>query len=547
MHLRRKSVSVTVPPSLTDAWKERLNILVKEVLPQVRSEGNLLLPVSYQEEQGVFHVNTMAFPEHTVDLKTLSDEDRLIVLRSVCTLLSRLHAAGYMLGKDLRDAVVCYPRKERVSAALCLLPPPKAGRDARLLGFCTQEKDAALKPSPEDTPEAVRRKKPGIYGTASAPEGREDVFSVALMFAEAYTGKTLKDQAAQDPCDLVPQAMLPVYGPLDTFLRMGLVGQTALRPTMQDWMDMLSMLRAEDVGRFSPSGKLPEDPLRIQGPLSKDHAFHQRFAVDRQGKPYALVFLDNLHLGPRDSGQNPAWREAMEQRIRTTERTLRCAAGWSKRCRAFLAYDRLSLCHTDAVTAELPVGPLVALSKIRKLQRSLFLLDMRMVDLLLAVQVVHDDGAVFGAMGEHLFAYRPSDTEMPLQVLDISPVFFLDDPPDWPYLRITEQALKALSPEMHLAGCGHPVPDGVGTASDIFSLGVLYHVLLTGKYPVPQKGTTAGHAVSFSMKTDAAVALSRGLDSQHRDLILRMLSFLPSDRPDSCREIAEEILSFYTG
>ena len=534
-------------PQQAVLWPTRLDILVDQILPGVRSEGNLLLPVSYRDGKGALTVHTMRYPKEQVDLEACSVDELLMILRSVCAQMARLHEADYLLGADLKDAVLCYLRKGVTTSALCLISVPKGGKQARLLGFSCKEPDTAAMPLPQDTPEAVRRASPDIFGNPGAPDPKEDVYTLSLLFAELLSGEKLGAEAAVDRCGLVPQPMLPLYGPLDVMMRMGLAGRPDLRPDMQEMLALLSMIRTEDVKCFTPSGRIPGTRLKDSALLSEKHAFYQRFALDETGGAYAAAFLGTLHPDSTIPALCSGWVDQAEKSIRSFQRVLACARGWSAKNPAFLEYEMQTACHTDVMTAHLRQGPLVTLSRVRLLQRSIFLLDMRMVDLLEAVQCVHDDGAIFGAMHEYLFAYHPSSADAPIQVLDLSTVFFLDDPPAWPMLRISKPAMACLSPEMHLAGCGLPVPGGLTRQSDMFPLGILYHVLLTGKEPVLLDNVTPGRAVSFSKKTEQVVQLDPGLDRQHQELILRMMSFLPSDRPESCRDVAEEILAFYTG
>ena len=541
IHLKKQTFTIKVSSAQEDLLVGRLDLLVHQILPEVRSDGNLLLPVSYHHGQGEITVNTMAYPADRPDGRYLDADELLTALRSACALLSRLHDKQYMLGRDLQSAILFCRRKETVTAALCLVAPPDAGKQARVLGFSVTEKDEKAMPRSMDTPEGFRREYAMLFGKAAPTDPREDVYALSLLFANLMTGDAAGSPAVRH-CLVIPQPMLPLYGPLDVMLRTGMSARTSQRPGSRELLEGLSMMHAGDVRGFSGlSGNGKNDRL------SSAHAFHQRFAVDTQGRPCAVIFLETLHSDTPLSGKKSAWMEAMEQRVRTTKRVLACAQQWAGKNRAFLKAEMQTFFHADTLTVPLTGGPLVMLSRVREVQKSTFLLDMRMVDLLYAVQCVHDAGAVFGAMPESLFAVDPSDTECPVRVLDLSTVFFTDDPPAWQHLRIAPDALETLSPEMHLAGCGIPAPGGVTAASDIFALGILYHRLLTGKTPDPGSRVTVGHAVSHAKETADAVQLHPGLDRQHQALIVQMLSFLPSDRPRSCIDIAGEIMAFYTG
>ena len=134
-HLHKQSFTLKVTPQQEALWASRLNVLVNQILPGVRSEGNLLLPVSYQADKGDLSVHTMRYPKEQVDLDASSADELLMILRSVCAQIVRLHEADYLLGADLKDAILCYLRKGMTTSALCLISVPEGGKPARLLGF----------------------------------------------------------------------------------------------------------------------------------------------------------------------------------------------------------------------------------------------------------------------------------------------------------------------------------------------------------------------------------------------------------------------------
>ena len=88
-----------------------------------------------------------------------------------------------------------------------------------------------------------------------------------------------------------------------------------------------------------------------------------------------------------------------------------------------------------------------------------------------------------------------------------------------------------------LGRAGSPLARAIDRRHDIFALGLLLHLLLTGK--LPNGGDPAWKAVARG--GDRALALSGELGSDDRALITWMLRRNPADRPTSCGQILERL------
>ena len=82
IHLKKQTFTIKVSSAQEDLLAGRLDLLVHQILPEVRSDGNLLLPVSYHHGQGEITVNTMAYPADRPDGRYLDADELLTALRS---------------------------------------------------------------------------------------------------------------------------------------------------------------------------------------------------------------------------------------------------------------------------------------------------------------------------------------------------------------------------------------------------------------------------------------------------------------------------------
>ena len=95
----------------------------------------------------------------------------------------------------------------------------------------------------------------------------------------------------------------------------------------------------------------------------------------------------------------------------------------------------------------------------------------------------------------------------------------------------------------------------LGPASDVFALGMLYHLILTGKYPKVDTSTlfdenrpygTYSNALCHASWPEETIVLDPSLDRKHSSLIRRMIAVNPLERISECDQIANLIMGFYT-
>ena len=119
------------------------------------------------------------------------------------------------------------------------------------------------------------------------------------------------------------------------------------------------------------------------------------------------------------------------------------------------------------------------------------------------------------------------------------------------------ETIEYLSPELAQYIVASPENDSdemmdlqerIGPASDIFALGLIYHLILTGRLPGlrnPQH-RSCGNAVCYEESPADALTLDESIDKKHAGLICQMLRMNPLERPMRCDEIIRRILDFYT-
>ena len=125
---------------------------------------------------------------------------------------------------------------------------------------------------------------------------------------------------------------------------------------------------------------------------------------------------------------------------------------------------------------------------------------------------------------------------------------------DFGLARLQQQAIRETTSSLLLGSPSYMSPeqaeghlDEVGPRSDIFSLGAVLYELLTGVAPFEAESYPG---VLQRLRDDLPVSISKQRPDVHRDLetiCLKCLEKLPSDRFESCDELASELTRYVTG
>ena len=130
-----------------------------------------------------------------------------------------------------------------------------------------------------------------------------------------------------------------------------------------------------------------------------------------------------------------------------------------------------------------------------------------------------------------------SDDEPRAALSDFSSCIPLDLPADnWrAFLHMPEYA----APEIRTQNMNGALSK-LQLSADVFSLGLLYHIYLTGRIPQFSRTVTCGEE-DMIPAGDAKLSRTRKLDQTHRKLIYQMLEIDPAKRIDSAALVARKI------
>lgn len=125
------------------------------------------------------------------------------------------------------------------------------------------------------------------------------------------------------------------------------------------------------------------------------------------------------------------------------------------------------------------------------------------------------------------FIIKQKDDHFVVKMVDLESSFLVDNPPEGDYLVGTE---PYYSPElMDYSLNGIPETKGaLSTKSDIFSLGIVFYEIITGKYPAEGTGKYTFEVVN----SGGSIPLPASCPEKLVSLIMSMLDVNPSRRPD---------------
>ncbi len=219
-----------------------------------------------------------------------------------------------------------------------------------------------------------------------------------------------------------------------------------------------------------------------------------------------------------------------------------------ERAALFSVWTR-ALGHRFFVEQELPLGDCMKLSDM-KLPLSTEDADRFMITVLKGVGRLHEHGMlcclldvddIWAAVRENgsiqpiiggLHWVLKKDEMMDRERMDVYPR--IASPEVCLYLGQNDAEMRAQIAQM------------IGPWSDLFNLGAVYHMLLTGMLPymTGEGERFLGEAVCMADGEIPPLLLGSSLDARRRKLIAQMLSYEPEDRPESCADVIAQIEAF---
>ncbi len=478
-----------------------------------------------------------------------------MLLRAVLAQLAQLEKLGYVHGAIRPDSLTIHKDRVLWSASVGHF------HSGRFTDEPVEKENLAE--SPWMSPEQWRR----IHYPFSAPPADDsDIFSVGCLYYTLLTG----EEPSAFPDGGTPAAaisrLLPVLpgrlqGFRASFMLWLLSPVPGDRPSAADALDAFSNACEAGLTTLPPFRLLNRSILRTAGlsilraSVSPVHLANHYLADSGDEQPL-LLREHHLLWDPR-SLPGPLFNLQRERRTRAVDRLTalcRLSADWHA-ANPLICVNSLFITPQALLTTSPLTGKeTLVLSQLRELNDSVFLLDARMTEILAEVQVLHDAGYFLGCFSEASFYAEIRQHGAVVHLADLSSAAPVNDlPPPCHYVPEPEE-LRLLSPEMtRYISSGARVSHfdaqlWVSTASDIFTLGLLYHLILSGEYPQladPSWATFSG-ALCHDGQPASAFRLSPKIDRQHTRLILRMLALDPIHRPARCADVLKSILDFYT-
>ena len=165
-------------------------------------------------------------------------------------------------------------------------------------------------------------------------------------------------------------------------------------------------------------------------------------------------------------------------------------------------------------------------------------IDTLMLRLSNALQTLHSAGVLHCDLKpENIFIVKDRDGFYVGMLSDFDDSFLMTDVPHSNDIFCTPEYM---SPELgfyKLQETDTPMLP-LGAASDVFSLGLIYHEYLTGEFP---EFSDEYKQLYAALLDGEPVRLSKKLDPAHRLLLYRMMITLPYDRLQSCADVSREI------
>ena len=559
--------SEACPPMLshveqrTQAFYDRLQHQAQYVRKRVREDGLLNVPLEVFRQGKMIYKVTRQIDDCGIGTSELHEKltprQMAVLLRSILLQLQSLERIGFIHGdmKPENVVVTCFG-KTYVGSVIdfdtgyiavegpgeCVeFTPEYASPEMHLM-----ESLIAL---PEDDDNRI--------AAVGRVTGASDVYAAGCVFAHMLTGSAwmVPDKGA----GMVPpgQQMLSGYAvqlpPLHPVWRTLLRGMTAADPIKRlspmDAADCLSACMAGSTYR-----KLA-DPFawtRPHRPARKNASGTERLRMMRDAKKGCRVlaaFQEDCWQLPGPMLLKPRAARNLQRRHKENLAALRSLAqrlgkldGLTGAVSPFRVVKKG--CSVFAMT-DLPKGERLGLKGLYASAKPEEIDDV-MIGLLRDIDRCHRDGMVHGTIApDSVDVIDDSDALRPV----LTDAWRLKLLRELPHGALIDADPELLAPEMHKYmtaaddEASEALREMIGSHTDVFSLGLVYHMMLTGEKP---QCTDPGCTCCGMAAELGALRLSGKLDKARAAVIGRMIAYEPGERPATCADAADMIAAIRT-
>lgn len=194
-----------------------------------------------------------------------------------------------------------------------------------------------------------------------------------------------------------------------------------------------------------------------------------------------------------------------------------------------------------------PKGKLLSLDKLHTLATPEEI-DRMMIALLGDLQRCHDAGLMHGCLDrDSLWIADGGKGQLHLFLAGSHRLYEIEQ---LPHGSRIDASPELLAPEMakYMTASSeeirNDVKDMISGRADVFSLGLIYHLMLTGKLPAISDEACTCYAMAAE---ENAIRLKAKIGPERAKIIRRMISYEPEDRLQSCAEAAQLIDRAYSG
>ena len=542
---------------------QRLQRFSALYLQRYREGGLLSLPLRYTVENGTqICVEERALPGAPLpaqQVHTLEKREIDLLFKTLLMQLRQLESLQFVHGAISPDTVRIHKKGSHYVALVTDISA------ARFRDEPAGQENIAL--SAYMTPEANRMQR---YPSSAPIPPETDIYSAGCLYYQYLTGRELSVgesplTPSEAACAILPVALEGLCdGFRSSLIRWMLMPYQGDRPKAADVLSGMAEAEEKGLAAERSPGEFSLGPIQVcSGPISPHAPPNHHLAYDAEGKTYLARILHDL-WPCGDAPRSGLFLRQQGHLARTAARMTEAAQLSREWHRVHAGIDPCFL----SLSAPWPVcySPLagqvcIPLRQLCRYNPSVFLLDARMTELLLMAHVLHSADYILGVFSENSFYASISETGAQAHFSDAASALSLFSIPPASDLMPDADAVLIMSPEMssfissQSDGQEEAYQLQLSPASDIFTLGLLYHLILTGRFPQVDADVLSGgqrrygtfsNALCHAADQESVIVLDPSLDRKHSRLIRRMISLNPLDRPANCEEIASQIMRFYT-